>query len=168
MAVFSAGVEQHARIPKAIFGQFRRQLLNVQKTVDIVVHCAGIASLTAVFKNNCCIFCIQRNVSSPVCTQINLLFFKSPMADDHLPDLGIVAVQSVGKEHSGQSCSYIFILGIHAEFLIYNSKIFVNPALFNLFTGKFFHVAPVGVVGLFIQLLIPDHIAVNKCLLVIT
>ena len=167
MTVLSAGMEKHTWITEAVFCQFWCQFLDIQETVDIIIHCSCVTSLAAVFKNHSCVFGIQRNVRSLIRTQINLLFLQSPMADNDLPDLGIVTVQPVGKEDSGQSRPYIFVLGIYTEFLVYHSKIFVDPAFFDLLISKFFHVVPVSIVSFLIQLLVPDHIAVYKSFLII-
>ena len=167
MAVLSAGVEEHPRIAETVFSQLWRQFLDIQETMDIIIHRSGIASLAAVFKDHRSVLGIQRNVGSLIRTQINLLFLQSPMTDNNLPDLGIVTVQPVGKEDSGQSRPYIFVLGIYTEFLVYHSKIFVDPAFLDLLISKFFHVVPVGIVSFLIQFLVPDHIAVYKSFLII-
>ena len=168
MTVLSAGMEKHTWITEAVFCQFWRQFLDIQETVDIIIHCSCVTSLAAVFKNHRGVFGIQRNVRGLIRTQINLLLLQSPMADNDFSDLGIVAVQPIGKEDSGQSRPYIFVLGIYTELLIYYGKIFVDPAFFDLLKGKFFHIVPVSVISFLIKLLIPDHIAVYKSFFIIT
>ena len=167
MTVLSAGIKKHARITEAVFCQFWRQFLDIQETVDIIIHCSCVTSLAAVFKNHRGVFGIQRNVRGLIRTQINLLLLQSPMADNDFPDLGIVAVQPIGKKDSGQSRPYIFVLGIYTELLIYYGKIFVDPAFLDLLKSKFFHVVPISIVSFLIQFLVPDHIAVYKSFLII-
>src|SRR5699024_7006673 len=139
----------------------------VQKTVDIIVHSSHISALAAVFKYNSRILGIYGTIGRFLCTKVNLFFFQSSMADDHLADFRIITVQTIRKQHSGKSSPYIFILRMLANFLIYYCKILIKPAFLNFFGSEFLHIIPISIVGLSVYILVSDHMAVYKCFLIV-